>query len=220
MSLVHYVVMRRDLTLGEFAAQLTHGGEAYALRRDIEGARGSYIRREGVDVLEDPRSADIDLSDDFEYDKTTAIVKGARNEAKLLKVEKLLIDAKVPHVAIREETGPKGGRLAGQLTCVSVMPTEDADGKVRALLSDFVFIEKLDGPKAPPAPVTALPLPSIVDGTPRRCRIDLATPAEHAIREALAEVELVGADPLLTVAVILLSKARENVADFLERAPA
>jgi hypothetical protein len=32
------VVIRRDLTLGEYSAQLAHAGEAYLLRRDAEQA--------------------------------------------------------------------------------------------------------------------------------------------------------------------------------------
>jgi 3-oxoacyl-[acyl-carrier-protein] synthase III len=56
---------------------------------------------------------------------------------------------------------------------------------------------------------------------PRRCRIDLNTPAELAIRAAMEAVEMAGADPLLTDAVILLDQAREKVADFVDctRAP-
>jgi hypothetical protein len=48
----------------------------------------------------------------------------------------------VPHVAIREELGEKGGRLAGQLTCVSLMPTERE--KVDRFLSGIHTIEGLD----------------------------------------------------------------------------
>ena len=54
-------------------------------------------------------------------------------------------------------------------------------------------------------------------GIPRRARLDLHTPAEMAIRTAVLEVEAVGAHPLLTDAVILLSQAREKVADYEEQ---
>lgn len=56
-----------------------------------------------------------------------------------------------------------------------------------------------------------------MDSIPRRIRIDLMTPAELAIRDAVIAVEEVGADPLLTEAVILLQRAREKVADFVDR---
>jgi hypothetical protein len=56
----------------------------------------------------------------------------------------------------------------------------------------------------------------IVDGIARRCRIDLYTPAEAAIRNAVNAVEEVGAHPLLTDAVVLLSQAKDRVADFVE----
>ena len=56
----------------------------------------------------------------------------------------------------------------------------------------------------------------MIDGIPRRARMDLYTPAEKAIREALNTVEEAGAHPLLTEAVILLGEAQDKVADFVE----
>ncbi len=52
--------------------------------------------------------------------------------------------------------------------------------------------------------------------TPRRNRLDLSTPAELAIRNAVDEVEKIGADVRLTNAIILLDQARELVADFVD----
>lgn len=51
---------------------------------------------------------------------------------------------------------------------------------------------------------------------PRRCRLDLLTPAELAIVNAVDEVEKVGADVRLTNAVIKLGEARNFVADFVD----
>lgn len=51
---------------------------------------------------------------------------------------------------------------------------------------------------------------------PRRNRFDLNTPAEKVIYEAMLEVEKMPADEKLTEAVILLSKARDLVADFVD----
>lgn len=51
---------------------------------------------------------------------------------------------------------------------------------------------------------------------PRRARIDLMTPAELAIREAMIAVEAVGAHPWLTEAVVLLEKAQSKVADYVD----
>lgn len=51
---------------------------------------------------------------------------------------------------------------------------------------------------------------------PRRSRVDLLTPAERAIYDAVHVVEAAGAHPLLTDAVILLGRAREKVADFVD----
>ena len=54
------------------------------------------------------------------------------------------------------------------------------------------------------------------DQIPRRIRIDLMVPAELAIREALLAVEKMPADTRLTEAVILLSKAQNRVADYVD----
>ena len=51
---------------------------------------------------------------------------------------------------------------------------------------------------------------------PRRICLDRCTPAELAIRAAVAEVEKLAADPRLTDAVVLLDKARCLVADFVD----
>jgi len=131
--LVHYVIIRRDLTLGEYSAQLAHAGEAYALRRDQEQQAIGQSPSLGAE-----RHPQI-----MQFNMTTCIVKGARNEAKLLKLEKQLIAVSVPHVAIREETGPGGRRLAGQLTCISLMPSSDP--ALRDLLNNFQEIKALDG---------------------------------------------------------------------------
>jgi hypothetical protein len=50
----------------------------------------------------------------------------------------------------------------------------------------------------------------------RRNRIDLMTMAEKSIYVAMVEVEKLGADVRLTNAGILLQKARDLVADYVE----
>jgi hypothetical protein len=54
------------------------------------------------------------------------------------------------------------------------------------------------------------------NGIPRRNRVDLYTPAELAIREAMLAVEAAGFSPILTEAIILLGQAKDRVADFVE----
>ena len=54
---------------------------------------------------------------------------------------------------------------------------------------------------------------------PRRIRIDLFSEAEKAIYDATWVVERAGAHPHLTDAVVLLQKAREAVADFVDGVP-
>jgi len=55
-----------------------------------------------------------------------------------------------------------------------------------------------------------------MENFPRRNQLDLLTPAELAIFEAMQAVEKIGADEKLTEAVIILQKARDLVADFIE----
>jgi len=51
---------------------------------------------------------------------------------------------------------------------------------------------------------------------PRRNRLDLNTPAEKAIYNAIQEVEKAGADVRLTEAVTLLAKAKDLVSDYVD----
>ena len=51
----------------------------------------------------------------------------------------------------------------------------------------------------------------------RRSRLDLQTPAEHAIRAAMAAVEALPPHVLLTEAGNLLDQARHKVADYVDR---
>jgi hypothetical protein len=51
---------------------------------------------------------------------------------------------------------------------------------------------------------------------PRRNRMDLYTPAEKAISDAVQAVEMAGAHPRLTDAVNLLQEAQKAVADFVD----
>ena len=55
------------------------------------------------------------------------------------------------------------------------------------------------------------------DTVPRRARIELMTPAELAIRNAILAVDEAGCDALLTEAVILLSRAKDKVGDYVDK---
>lgn len=56
----------------------------------------------------------------------------------------------------------------------------------------------------------------LIDGFPRRSRIDMLTPVEKTLYDAMQAVESLTADVRLTEAVILLQQARDKVADFVE----
>lgn len=51
---------------------------------------------------------------------------------------------------------------------------------------------------------------------PRRARVDQMSAGELAIRQAVAEVEGMGADHRLTEAVILLDRAKNAIADYVD----
>jgi hypothetical protein len=53
-------------------------------------------------------------------------------------------------------------------------------------------------------------------GSMRQARIDLASPSEAAIREAIAKVESMGADPRLTAAVVALGNALSHVGGYVD----
>ena len=52
---------------------------------------------------------------------------------------------------------------------------------------------------------------------PRRIQLDKCTPAEKTIHAAMLAVEAMPADVLLTEAVVLLSQAKNKVADYVDR---
>lgn len=56
----------------------------------------------------------------------------------------------------------------------------------------------------------------VTDDLPRRIRLDLNTPAELAIRNAMKEIEKMEASTLLTDAVVLLGQALNLVADYID----
>lgn len=51
---------------------------------------------------------------------------------------------------------------------------------------------------------------------PRRNRLDLNTPAEKSIYDAMQQVEEVGADPRLTEVVTMLAKAKDLLSDYVD----
>jgi hypothetical protein len=58
-----------------------------------------------------------------------------------------------------------------------------------------------------------------MDDIPRRNRTDQWCQAEREIQVAVNVVETMGAHPLLTEAVVLLGKARDKVADYVDLRP-
>lgn len=155
--LTHYIVVRRDLPLGVLAAQVTHAagesfyklacvaqGEHPVFNREVAGASpaagstsfpGSSVQSaspQGVEVAGSipARGATFDPSE------TYAIVLGARNESRLLKLERALREAGVPHVAVREPDSPYNG----QLMAVGLVPAPAHE--LRRHVADFHMLRE------------------------------------------------------------------------------
>lgn len=157
-ALTHYVVVRRDLPFGVVLAMLTHAaGESFFRYGQRPTFRGSSVKerpaasvneadgRSEVEVLPAepiPGSPVASSSDEGErgpslgpsttHPIATAVVLGARSESKLLRLERLLLQHGVPHVAVREPDAP----WSGQLMAVGLEPTADLEA-VRDLVNEF-----------------------------------------------------------------------------------
>lgn len=58
--------------------------------------------------------------------------------------------------------------------------------------------------------------PEMIDGTPRRNRLDKCNPEELAITEIMGQVEKMGYGLKLTSAINLLAQARNEISDYVE----
>lgn len=155
--LTHYIVVRRDLPLGVLAAQVTHAaGESFyklacvaqvrehpVSNREVAGsspAAGSTSfpgssEKERVDNDEAAGSIPA-RGATFDPSETYAIVLGARNESRLLKLERALREAGVPHVAVREPDSPYNG----QLMAVGLVPAPAHE--LRRHVADFHMLRE------------------------------------------------------------------------------
>lgn len=127
MTLVHYIIVRRDLPLGLVLANVAHAaGESFY--RLAQLASFELLDLEG-----------------FEPAETIAIVKGARNEGRLKKLRDALVAEDVPHSLITETDG----EYAGQAMAIGVVPVSKGTSvKYRALLNDFQLLQELRTPGA------------------------------------------------------------------------
>ncbi len=66
-----------------------------------------------------------------------------------------------------------------------------------------------------------MPRPKYIPGTtfPSRCVLEQLSPLERQMWDLQASIEAEGAHPLLTQALLLVSQAREKVADYVETLP-
>lgn len=158
--LTHYIVVRRDLPLGVMLAQVTHAaGESFYKLADVAQEREHPVfNREvtrssrvvgstsfpGSSVQSaEPQGAEVAGSTPapgatFNPSDTFAVVLGARNESRLLKLERALCEAGVPHVAVREPDSP----YFGQIMAIGLVPA--SKDSVSQHLRDFHMLRELD----------------------------------------------------------------------------
>lgn len=131
----HYVVVRRDLALGVLLAMIAHAaGESFyklashtwtvpSMMATAAPSGGLSLRPSSSEKEQHVFSVQVGGSSPpwgstFEPSHTVAIVLGARNEGRLVKLEAALLANGIAHAAIRETEGEH----AGQLMAVGLIP--------------------------------------------------------------------------------------------------
>jgi hypothetical protein len=163
MALHHFIVVRRDLPVGVIFSAITHaaGESFYALacppvtfstRTMASGAMaGPRMVTTGVgESILGPSSSvpehqtfslevdgSIPSSGSFQPHETIAVVLGARNEGRLLRLERRLTDHAVRFVAIRETDG----EYAGQLLAIGLLPNDRS--RVASHVNEFHMFTEL-----------------------------------------------------------------------------
>lgn len=145
MALTHYIVVRRDLAFGPLLAMVAHaaGESFYALAcpRSSVSERSDLTERSDVQLIPGAPS--------FNPAETVAVVMGAKNENRLIRLDLALAASDIPYVCIRETEGAH----AGQLMAIGLAPIDKA--RVATYVKDFqmlrfdAWLESL--PEAPPA---------------------------------------------------------------------
>lgn len=112
------------------------------------------------------------------------------------------------------------GTMLGEGVSVRCMYADcDAPARISTLheypSGDVARIDLCEDHKGHARPPAVMPAVA----APRRNRLELMTPAELAIREAVLKVEELGCDTRLTDAVMLLGEAQEKVADYIDSLP-
>jgi hypothetical protein len=157
--LTHYVIVRRDLPFGTLCAQLTHAaGESFyrlpqfparsssestSHRLGDGGSNPSERTNAGVAQCSEQQVSSLQVGGSnpspgsISLSHTIAVVLGARNELRLLKLERTLLAAGIPHVAIREPDAP----WHNQLMAIGLVPAPRE--AVSRYMKDFQTIRTL-----------------------------------------------------------------------------
>ena len=108
-NLTHYIIIRRDLPFGAIVVNVAHaaGESFYQFAHHAGVAQSQSDGRASVPEVGSSRLP----TGSIPIDRTTAVILGARNEAKLLRLEQALIEYGFPHLAIREPDAPYDGAL-------------------------------------------------------------------------------------------------------------
>lgn len=145
MNLTHYIIVRRDLPFGVILASVAHaaGESFYAIAPKMNVSLNSMATMASggfhAPVAQEERQvfnlevggANPSWGSTFDPAETTAVVLGARNQARLVKASNALHAAGVPFIEIRETAGEHDG----QFMAIGVVPGDKAT--IAPLLREF-----------------------------------------------------------------------------------
>lgn len=130
--LTHYIVVRRDLPFGAIIVNVAHaaGESFYQFAQHAAIAQGQSA---GSAMFPGVGSSQLP-SGSIPIDRTTAVILGARNEGRLMKLEQALIETNISHLAIREPDAP----FNGALMAIGVEPVvRQVDSVLDVMLNEF-----------------------------------------------------------------------------------
>jgi hypothetical protein len=116
--LTQYIVVRRDLPLDDIMPQACHGA-----------GKASFWSGYQVGLRSATSFKEQEVTPDWGH--PTRILKGARNEKKLIALSLKLQKLQIPHVTVTEPEG----ELKGQMTSLSLLPGDKET--LAPLLNDF-----------------------------------------------------------------------------------
>jgi hypothetical protein len=132
MSLTHYIVVRRDLPFGQILAQVAHAaGESFYLL-----GRHSSVK-EQLTFSQQVGGSSPSGGSTINPEETVVVVLGARNEGRLRRLQRILLEGGTAHTTIREVDG----EYAGQYMAIGLVPGEKVE--LQTYVNDFHMFTQL-----------------------------------------------------------------------------